>query len=398
MNNLRKFDLNNKKVLVRCDFNVPLDRKGNILDNFRIKKSLPTIKYLLEKKAKIILISHLGRPNKSKNTKFNFQKYSLRPVALEIEKLLKQKINFLEDCIGIEVEKEVKKMKSKDIIFLENLRFYREEEGNNKNFSKKLAKLGDIYVNNAFACCHREHSSIIGIPKFLLSAPGFLVEKEINVFSSIISESKRPLVVIIGGIKISTKIEVIKTLLKDTDNLIIGGEIANSILQIKGICVRDFAQDIKPGVKKEIKKINIGNPKLHLPLDAVISLKDIKLGVKNDYLREGAIGTLKENEKIYDIGNESIKIFSKIIKEARTIIWNGPLGLYEEKLFQKGTKEIAKAIVKNSSSFKVVGGGETNFALAQLGLRKNFDYVSTGGGAMLELLIGKKLPGIEALK
>ncbi len=283
---------------MRCDFNVPLDEKGAILDDFRIKQTLPTIRYLFKRGAKIILISHLGRPSGIDS------RYSLKPVERRLEELLKQKITLLE-----------------------NLRFNKGEQENSKDFAQELAKLGDIYINDAFSVCHRKHASIVSLPKLLPSAAGLLLQKEVKMLSRIIEKPKRPLVVIIGGVKAKTKRKLLKKFQEQADHLLLGGKI--------------------------------GGPGL-------------------------------------DIAPKTIKQFSEIIKNAKTILWSGPLGKIEDKRYMKGSLAVAKAIIK-SSAFSVVGGGDTNAFLAKHGLRDKFGYVSTGGGAMLEFLSGNKLPGLEAL-
>ena len=341
MKKITDFNFGGKRVLVRCDFNVPLSPEGKISDDFRIKKTLPTIKYLIKKKAKVILISHLGRP------KGRQEKYSLKPVAKKLERLLKKKVKFLPDCVGPEVEKEIEKMKEKDIILLENLRFHKEEEGNDENFAKKLSKLGDIFINDAFSASHRAHASIVGIPKFLISGAGFLLEKEVKVLSQIIENPKRPLVVIIGGSKAKDKARVIDKFLEIADWILIGNLIF-----------------------KEIKEKIKGIEKIVLP-----------------FLDGNAL----------DLDKKTIENFKEKISLAKTIFWSGPLGKIEEKKYQKGTREITKSIIEGKA-FSVVGGGDTIEFLNKIGILERFNYVSVGGGAMLKFLAGEKLPGIEALK
>lgn len=348
MKTLKDFNFENKRVLVRCDFNVPLSDQGNILDDFRIKKVLPTIEYLREKGGKIVLMSHLGRPKDKE------QKYSLKPIATRLEKLLGKKVKFLPDCIGREVEKEIEKMKVGEIILLENLRFYKEEKENNPNFAKQLSKLGDIFINDAFSVCHRNHASVVGITKFLPAGAGFLLEKEIKILTQILNPPaggpKRPLVVIIGGSKVKDKAGVAERFSEITDILLVGNLVAEEIKE---------------------KKIKIKNPeKFFPPIDD------------------------KEN---FDIGEKTIQIFKEKIKNSKTVFWAGPVGKIEEEKFQKGSKEIAKAVVE-SGAFSVVGGGDTIEFLNKIGLLEKFNHVLIGGGAMLMFLSGEKLPGIEALQ
>jgi len=403
MKSLKDFNVKNKKILLRADFNVSLDEKGNIRDDFRIRRVVPTINYLVKKnKAKVILMAHLGKPwesqksKKSQKSKVKSQKYSLKPIALSLKKLLKKPVKFLSDCLGKEVKKEIEKMKPREILLLENLRFYKEEQENDENFAKNLASLGDIYLNDAFATCHRAHASIVGIPKFLPAGSGLLLEKEIKMLSKILENPERPLIIIIGGKKIGDKVNFAYRFLEKADQLLLGGKIANAILLIKGLCLGDGVLEEEISEKKiinRIKKIELTNPKLHLPIDALISLENLK----GDYLREGAIGNVRREESIFDIGPDTIKIFSEIIKSAKTIFWTGPMGFFEKKEFENGTKEIAKSIAKNSSAFKIAGGGDTITALNKFGLLNKFDYISTGGSALLVFLSGEKLPGLTAL-
>lgn len=391
MKTLKDFDFKNKRVLVRCDFNVSLDEKGKILDDFRIRKTLPTIKYLIKKGGKVILISHLGRPE----GRF-VKELSLKPVAQRLEELLKQKISFLPDCRGEKVEKEIEKMKSGEVILLENLRFYKEDEENDRNFAKALSKLGDIFVNEAFSVCHREHASVVGIPKYLPSGAGLLLAKEIKILSQVLKKPWSPLVVVIGGAKVSHKIKVVKKFLEKADQVLLGGKIANTILATKGILLNQPLPE--PEVIKEIEKIDLTSPKLHLPVDMIISLADLKTGLKEGYFRQGGPGQVKRDENAYDIGPETIKVFSRIIKEGKMIFWSGPLGMFEEEKFERGTKEISQAIARNYPAFKIAGGGDTLLALNKFGLTEKFDHLSLGGGAMLQFLAEETLPGIEVLR
>ncbi|MFC1663688.1 phosphoglycerate kinase [Patescibacteria group bacterium] len=347
MKTLRDFNFKEKRVLVRNDFNVPLDEKGNILNDFRIKKSIPTIEYLREKGAKVILISHLGRPD-LKSPDLDREKYSLKKVSSKLEELMDHKIKFLDKCIGEKVKKEIENMKPGEIVLLENLRLYREERENDENFSKELSNLGEIYINDAFAACHRGHASVVGIPKYLPSGAGFLLEEEIKVLTQILKDPKRPLTVIIGGSKIGDKPGMAERFSKITDFLLVGVLIA-----------------------KEVKEENLkDSSKYFPPIDS------------------------KES---FDIGEKTIEIFKEKIKSSKTVFWAGPLGKIEETVYQEGSKEIARAITE-SGAFSIVGGGDTIDFLDEIGLLKKFNHVSTGGGAMLEFLSGKKLPGIGVLE
>lgn len=343
MRTLNDFEVKGKRVLVRCGFNVPLAQKGNILDDFRIKQTLPTIEYLIEKGAKLLLISHLGRPGGKV-----VENLRLTPIQNRLMEYLDVQVSKAPDCVGEEIEKWSREMQPGEILLLENLRFHKEEEENNEVFAKELAKLGDIFINAAFSVCHRNHASIVGIPKYLPSGAGFLLEKEVKVLSKIIENPITPLVAIFGGregdFKAINKIS----------------EIANWIL-IGGL------------IKKEIEMKNI-----HLKYPSKI-IEPI------------------DNIDGKDISPQTINLFKEKISQAKTIFWSGPLGKIEEEEFSKGTKEIAKAIIE-SKAFSVVGGGETVEFINKIGLAEKFNHVSTGGNAMLVFLAGDKLPGLEALK
>lgn len=384
MKNLKDFDVKDKRVLVRCDFNVPLDEEGNILDSFRIEQTIPTIKYLIEKKAKVILMSHLGNPEGDEITSLR-----LGIVADELNKL-GIPVKMAPDCIGEIVEKQSLELEPGQVLLLENLRFYSGEENNDIIFSKELAKLGDIYINDAFGVCHRKHASVVGITEHLDSGIGLLLEKEIEALSRVLKDPKRPLVAIIGGAKIESKIEVIKTFLEKADHLLIGGITANTILIIKGMCIGRLWP--AGPVTEEVKGIELTSTKLHLPIDVTASID-----LKGSSVRNSAPGKAKTDELILDIGEETIKIFITIIKEAKMIVWSGPMGLFENPLFANGTQKIAEAIANNEEAFKIVGGGDTIFALNKFNIKDKIDHVSTGGGAMLKFLSEEELPGLEAL-
>ena len=388
MKNLRNKNIKGLKVLVRCDLNVPI-RNGKVLDDFRIKKLIPTIDYLRNQGAKIILITHLGEP-KGRDLSF-----SVRPVAKRLWELVQGRLKFVNDTIGKRVEKEIDEMKEGDIVVLENLRFYKEEKQNDDNFSRSLARLGDIFVQDAFGACHRNHSSIVGITKYIDSFPGLLLEEEIRVLSDALVSPDRPLVSIVGGFKVSSKIKVIKSLLDKSDYLLLGGRVANSLLISKGLYVKDLLSSEEEELMEVAKEINLTDPKLQLPIDGVMGL----INFDEDYSRIGGIGSIRKEEDVYDIGPETIEKYKNILSTAKTIIWNGPLGYFEKEKFSKGTKEIAKMIGQiNREVFSIVGGGETVEAIQKLGIENQFDHISTGGGAMLDFIAGKELPGIKALE
>jgi len=380
MKTLKDFNFKNKKVLVRCDFNVPLNEKGEIVDDFRIKESLPTINYLIKKQAKIILMSHLGENETLERVRECLEKYLNQPVKLIREKVEKIK------------KEELEKGDRKEIILLENLRINKGEKENNPDFSKKLALLGDIYINDAFSVCHRKHASIVGVPEILPAGAGFLLEKEVKILSKVLKNPWRPLVVIIGGVKIESKLKTIENLFKNCDHLLIGGKIAESILIVKGICIgRPWPSS---EIVEKIEKLDLTSTKLHLPIDSLVSLDELG----EFYVRQAGPAKIRKDELLLDIGPETIQIFSKIIKEAKMIIWAGPLGHFEVPKFERGTKEIGEQIVKNHKAFKIAGGGDTLSALSKFNLRDKFDHVSTGGGAMLEFLSGETLHGLKALE
>jgi len=375
----------NSRVIVRADFNVPLE-SGKVADDFKIRRTIPTINLLKKKGAKIILISHLGRPQKIKKKKL----YSLKPVKKRLEELLGEKIIFSSKLKGKRLEIRTKRLKPGKIILLENLRFDKGEEKNNKKFTKKLSALGDCYVNEAFSVSHRSHASIVGLPEIMPHFAGLDFEKELDSLSKI-NNPKRPLTIIIGGAKIASKIKGIRSLLKIADHIIIGGLVADVILRVKGIRLG------KPWPDEEtienIRKIEITNPKIHLPVDVLASPEK-----GDDYVRESALGSLMKEEKICDIGEETIKTFSGILEESKTIFWAGPLGIFEDKRFSRGTREIAEVVSDQQHTFKVAGGGDTIRAIRDFGLEEKFSFISMAGSAMLRYLSGEEMPGLEALK
>lgn len=388
------YDLNlkNKKVLVRCDFNVPLDSDGNITDDMRIRSSLPTINYILDNGAAVILMSHLGRPDGAAN-----RKYSLKPVAERLSMLLGKEVCF-EDCdivVDENVKRSAAKLKPGDIMLLQNTRFRKEETKNAGNFAKELASLGELFVNDAFGTAHRAHSSNAGICEYIPSAVGFLIEKEIEIMGNALDAPQRPLTAILGGAKISDKIAVIENLINIADNIIIGGGMAYTFLKAKGYNVgKSLLEEDKIDLAKElIKKAKEKNIKLLLPVDTVVAKE-----FKNDteYFTTD-VENIPEDYMGLDIGDKTIKIFSEVIKNSKTIIWNGPLGVFEMAHFAKGTNAIAEEIAGNNDVISIIGGGDSAAAVEKAGLSDKITHISTGGGASLEFLEGKVLPGIEAV-
>jgi len=380
---LRDINVADKRVLVRVDFNVSLDAGGNITDDFKIRATLPTIKYLVAAGAKIILMSHLKALDKN-------EKYSLKPVVERLTKLAGQEIRFVNDCISEEAVQAAAGLKAGEILLLENLRFYKEEKENNEFFAKKLAALGEVYVNDAFAECHRDFtSSTVTITQFLPSYAGLLLEAEIKNLTKVRDQHEHPFCVIIGGAKISTKIKLIKSFLNKADDIVLGGALANTILHAKGIVGKSI---IEESMAAEFNNLEITNTKLHLPLDALVCADRDNMAT----CHIGPVGFIQPGESILDIGFDSEKLFSNVIKTAKMVIWNGPMGLFENDFFAHGTRAIAEAIT-SSEAFSVVGGGETIAYLEKNGLADKFSFISTGGGAMLKFLSGEAMPGIEAL-
>ncbi len=386
---VKDIDVTGKKVLVRCDFNVPQDEEGNITDNRRIVAALDTIKYLLEKKAKVILCSHLGRPKGEFNTK-----YSLAPVAKELSRLLGQEVKLAKDVIGEDAKKLASELQEGQVILLENVRFHKEEEKNDSEFSKELASLAEIYVNDAFGTAHRAHSSTEGVSHYLPAVCGFLIQKEINFMGGALENPKKPFVAILGGAKVSDKIGVIENLLEKVDKLIIGGGMAYTFAKAQGQNIgNSICENDKLDLANEIiAKAKQKGVELLLPVDSHISTEYSNNG-QDKFVKAGDIPDGWEG---LDIGPETIKIFEDAVKDAKTVIWNGPLGVCEFDKFSVGTKAIAIAISK-TDAVSIVGGGDSAAAIEKLGLSDKFSHISTGGGASLEFLEGKKLPGIECL-
>lgn len=385
---LRDIQVKDKAVLVRADFNVPQDANLNITDDTRIKATLPTIKYLLQNSAKkIILISHLGRPDGKV-----IEKYSLKPVATRLQDLLGEPVKFLNDCVGDNVKKEIEASREK-IILLENLRFHAEEEANDANFSKQLASLADIFVNDAFGTAHRAHASTEGVTHYLKATAGFLLEKEIQYLGNALENPSRPFMVILGGAKVSDKIGVIENLLPKCDSFLIGGGMAYTFLKAQGKLIGnsklekekiDLAKSILENAKKSNKEIL-------LPIDNVVVdnvASDTKTEIVGENIPEGKIAV--------DIGPKTISLFEGKLKNAKLIVWNGPLGIFETDAFSRGTQEVAKFITTLKCT-TIIGGGDTAAAVGKFGLEDKMTHISTGGGASLEFLEGKTLPGIAAL-
>jgi phosphoglycerate kinase len=378
-----------KRVFIRADFNVPLNENLVITDDRRIRSTLPTINYAIDEGAKVILASHLGRPKGKVEPRF-----SLSPVAKRLQRFLNKEVIFAPDCIGAQVENLVAKMKEGDVILLENLRFHSEEEKNNDSFAKALAKLADFYVNDAFGAAHRSHASIVGIAKFLPAGAGFLLKKEIEYLKGVVENPVRPFVAILGGAKVSGKIGVLENLASKVDKVIVGGGMAYTFIKAMGYEIGDslVETEMLELAKSIMDKLRKNNVKFYLPVDSVIA-QSLEAG------SETKIVTTQEIPKGWrslDIGPASVKLFSEAIQDAKTIIWNGPMGVFEIDAFSRGTFAIAHA-VSDAYALTIVGGGDTDFAVHRAGVSDAITFISTGGGASLQLLEGRELPGISAL-
>ncbi len=387
---IEKVDLKGKRVFIRADFNVPLDENSNITDDGRIRSTLPTINYALDAGAKVILASHLGRPKGKPSPK-----YSLAPVALRLNRLLNKEVKFAKDCIGPDVEHMVAGMRPGDVLLLENLRFHPEEEKNDENFSKALAAFTDVYVNDAFGTAHRAHASTYGITKFVkLAAAGFLMKKEIEYLQKTVANPVRPFVAILGGAKVSGKIGVIENLQNKVDKIIVGGAMAFTFIKAEGCevgssLVEDDMLQMAQRLRKGARDKGV---KFYLPVDFVVA----------ENTNDGAETKIVTSQEIpkgwvgLDIGPATVRLFGEAIQDAKTIIWNGPMGLFEKDAYSRGTFAIARAVA-DAYATTIVGGGDTDVAVHRAGVSDSITFISTGGGASLELLEGKELPGLAAL-
>ncbi|MBZ0199242.1 MAG: phosphoglycerate kinase [Ignavibacteriaceae bacterium] len=388
-----KIELKEKRVLVRVDFNVPLDENLQITDDIRISSALPTIKKIISEGGKAILMSHLGRPKGEIN-----KKYSLLPAAKRLSELLNKEVKLAPDCIGDEVEALVNSMKPGDVVLLENLRFHKEEEKNVAEFAEKLAKLGDVYVNDAFGSAHRAHASTEGVTKYIKTcAAGYLMQKELDYLGGAVSNPQRPYAAILGGAKISGKIDVIMNLFDKVDTLIIGGGMAFTFFKAKGYEIgKSLLDEEKISVAKDVlEKAKSSGIKFLLPVDVVVAEE-----FNNDSPSTVvAVDKIPSDKMGLDIGPESVKLFTQEIAAAKTIVWNGPMGVFEMDNFAKGTFAVADALAKatETGAITIIGGGDSAAAISKAGLEDKVSHVSTGGGASLEFLEGKVLPGVDAL-
>src|SRR3989344_811870 len=369
------------RVILRTDYNVSVVN-GKVQDDFRIKSSLQTIEYLLERKAKIIIMSHMGRP------KGRDRSLSLKPIAEHLGILLDKKVLFFGDVES--ALSGIEDMRPGDVAMLENLRFFPGEEASDKKFAHELSKLGDVYVDDAFAVAHRKHTSVFLLPRLLPPAAGFLIQKEVSVLDDILLVRKPPVVFILGGAKVETKVKIFVKLLHKLDAVCVGGLLANSILAAKGIAVGKSRYE---DIEQYVEEFDITDKRLHLPLDVIVS-KDPS---GRSPVRTAAIGDVKNDEIILDAGPDTVKLFSKVIEDAGTVVWNGPLGAFEIKKFGKATRDLAEEL-KNTKARVIIGGGDIVRAIHEAGAEKSIYYQSTGGGAMLEYLAEGTLPALEALK
>ncbi|MDK2871386.1 MAG: hypothetical protein PWQ16_738 [bacterium] len=385
---VRDIDVSGKRVLVRVDFNVPLGKDGSVEDDYRIRAALPTIEYLVKERAKVILVSHLGRPKGVDSS------LRMDPVAKRLSELLGKEVYKLNDCVGEEVEKFVRNMKEGDVVLLENVRFHPEEEKNDPEFARKLASLAEVFVNDAFGAAHRAHASTYGVAKYLPAVAGFLMEREIKFLSAVRDNPQKPYFIILGGAKISDKIGMIENLFDKADVFLIGGGMANTFIKaLGGNVANSLCENDKLDLAKELfEKAKSKGVKILLPVDFKVA--------KSPDAQEVSVSpatNVPEGYAAFDIGPETIEAFKAELKTAKTVFWNGPLGMFEKSPFDEGTNEIAKFIVSLKEVVSVAGGGDTAAALKKAGLDDKFSHVSTGGGASLEFMEGRSLPGIEAL-
>jgi 3-phosphoglycerate kinase len=386
---IEEIDVKGKKVIVRVDFNVPLDENGNITDDKRIVGALPTIKYLVDHGAKTILVSHLGRP------KDGFEdKYSMKPTAVRLGQLLGKEVIMAKDVIGPDAKEKAAALKDGEVLMLENVRFHKEETKNDPAFAKALSELAEIYVNDAFGTAHRAHASTAGLADYLPAVCGYLIQKEIDIMGKALSNPERPFVAILGGAKVSDKIGVIENLIGKVDYLIVGGGMAYTFFKAKGYGIgTSICEDDKVELAKSLlEKAESQGVKLILPVDNLVG-KEFKNDTESQVVPSNAI---PDGWMGMDIGPETVKQYSEVIKKAKTVVWNGPMGVFEFANFANGTKEVARAVAE-SGAISIIGGGDSAAAVEQLGFADKITHISTGGGASLEFLEGKVLPGIDVL-
>jgi phosphoglycerate kinase len=387
---LRDIEVSGKRVLVRVDFNVPLNKSGEVADDTRIRAALPTIRYLVENRARIILVSHLGRPKGTYD-----ERYSLKPVARRLEALVGRKVTIIEESVGELPRQAVQQLHEGDILMLENIRFHAEEEKNDEKFARSLAELAEVFVNDAFGTAHRAHASTEGVARIIPGVAGFLMEKEIEMLGKALSNPERPFSAVIGGAKVSDKIGIIGNLLEKVDTLIIGGGMANTFLKAKGL---DLGKSLLEGDKVDLArelmdKSAAAGIKFLLPVDLVVSRAADPEAERKVVPAEG----VPPDWMALDIGPASSKIFGEAVREAKTVVWNGPMGVFEMDAFAEGTVQMAKALAE-SGAVAIVGGGDSAAAVEKAGVADRITHISTGGGASLEFLEGRVLPGVAVLQ
>lgn len=388
MRSVRDIDLKNKRILMRVDFNVPMDDEGKIIDDTKMTAALPTIDYVLEQGGSLVLMSHLGRPNGKPDPEF-----SLRAVAVHLSELLQRPVTMADDCIGPEVEKLALSLRPGEVLMLENVRFHPEEEKNDPEFSRALARLGEIYINDAFGSAHRAHASTAGVAAYLPAYAGLLLEKEVTMLKKVMNNPQSPRMAILGGAKIKDKLGLIRNLLKKMDILLVGGGIGSTFLCAKGVKVGKSIceQDLLREARELLELAAMSGKTILMPVDVVVA-KEISAKATAKVVD---IDAIPEDAMILDIGPKTLKGFTMAINRAKTIIWNGPVGVYEYPQFASGTTGIARAIAA-SQAISVIGGGDSAAAINQLGLEDQITHISTGGGATLEFLEGIELPGVKS--
>ncbi|RUM38665.1 MAG: phosphoglycerate kinase [Desulfobulbus sp.] len=390
MKTIRELDISGKRLLIRVDFNVPMDGAGNITDDLRIRTVLPTIEYALEQNAQIILCSHMGRPKGQR-----MEKFSLRPVARYLSDILGKSVTLAPDCVGRETEAVVAAMHDGDVVLLENLRFHAAEQENDQDFARQLAALADVYINNAFAVSHRAHASVVGVPQFCSEkAAGFLLQKEMDYFHRSIDAPSRPLVAIVGGAKVSSKLGALENMLDKVDCMLIGGAMANTFLKSQGYDVgaSKAEDDLLEDARKLLHNASQKGVKVYLPVDVIAAERFSADAVS----KQVTVQDIPGNWMALDVGPATVICFTEVLADARTIIWNGPMGAFEMDAFARGTMALAHA-VGAAHALSITGGGDSNAAVKKSGEADNISYMSTGGGAFLMLMEGKELPGVAAL-
>ncbi|MFH0828640.1 MAG: phosphoglycerate kinase [Candidatus Kerfeldbacteria bacterium] len=383
LRSIRSVSVRGKRVLVRAELNVARDASGRIVDDSRLRSVVPTIKFLRNKGARIIIATHLGRPNGRV-----VRSLSTRSLVRPLARALNAPVIVAPDSVGKRVRTLVDSMKPKDVVLLENVRFHPGEEQDDHSYAHQLSILADIFVLECFGTAHRKHASVIGVGRYLPSYAGFEFMQEVQELSRLLVRPRRPLVALLGGAKISTKIGLIENLLKHVDALLLGGALANTILKSQGIQIGASLNE--PGMVRQVRLMNLTDVRFHIPVDVVVHRKSFRPIVR-------AVGGVKRGESILDIGPDTVTLFSKIVREAKTIVWNGPMGMFERRPFDRGTCRIAEAVGR-ARAYTVVGGGETVEALKRSKVEKRIDFISTGGGAMMEFLEGKHLPGVELVR